>query len=135
MRTDFTDDAAWTQVVRECRGPSVEGFEANVTPIDDRALDGADWTSLRDAAWGDTDRGSVLFVVDATTVASAEHAVLVVSTSRFHAENHPDEFAAQRPFRFIPALLWGPENNLNLANLDWRDFADAVEADGVFRGF
>jgi hypothetical protein len=29
----------------------------------------------------------------------------------------------------------GVENNLSISNLDWEDFADAVDSDGVFRGF
>jgi hypothetical protein len=135
VRMNFSDDATWSRVVRECTAPNVDGFAAAVTPVDDPALEGSDWTSLRDAALrDDADRGSVLFVVDAITLASADHPVLVVSISRYYAEHHPDEFAAQQPFRCIPAELWAPENNLNLANLDWRDFAEAVDADGVFRG-
>jgi hypothetical protein len=39
------------------------------------------------------------------------------------------------PFRCIPAEMWGVENNLNIANMDWEDFADEVDADGIFRGF
>jgi hypothetical protein len=35
----------------------------------------------------------------------------------------------------IAPQLWAVENNLNLSNLDWEDFADAVDDDGVFRGF
>jgi hypothetical protein len=39
----------------------------------------------------------------------------------------------RRPFRCIPPGLWGAENNLNIANMDWVDFADAVDEGGVFR--
>jgi hypothetical protein len=31
--------------------------------------------------------------------------------------------------------MWGVENNLTIANMDFDDFAGAVQADGVFRGF
>lgn len=40
-----------------------------------------------------------------------------------------------RTFRVIPRELWSVENNLSIANMDYRDFADSVGADGVFRGF
>jgi len=40
-----------------------------------------------------------------------------------------------RSFRVIPSELWGVENNLSLANIDFEEFADAVDRDGVFRGF
>jgi hypothetical protein len=38
-------------------------------------------------------------------------------------------------FRCIPPELWGIDNNLNIANMDWAEFADAVDENGVFRGF
>jgi hypothetical protein len=135
VRTDFTDDAAWAQVVDECTRLSPEGFAASVQPVSDASLDGADWASLRDAAMLDDDRGSVLFVVDPTTLASADHPVLVVSTSGYHREQHPGLFEAMSPFRCVSSLLWSVENNLNLANLDWHDFSGHADATGVFRGF
>jgi hypothetical protein len=39
------------------------------------------------------------------------------------------------PFRVIASELPAVENNLNLSNLDWEDFADAVDDYGVSRGF
>jgi hypothetical protein len=135
VRTDFSDDAAWTRVVEECLRPSPEGFEARLQPIDDRALDGADWRSLRDAAMHQEDGGSVLFVVDATTLATADHPVLVVSTSRFYRDDLPEVFETMTPYRCIPSQLWAVENNLNLANMDWHDYAGRVDSAGVFRGF
>jgi hypothetical protein len=34
-----------------------------------------------------------------------------------------------------PPELWGVENNLNIANMDWEDFAGRVDESGVSRGF
>jgi hypothetical protein len=31
--------------------------------------------------------------------------------------------------------MWGIENNLSTANMDFAEFADEVDDDGVFRGF
>jgi hypothetical protein len=31
--------------------------------------------------------------------------------------------------------MWGVENNLSIANMDFEEFADAVGPDGIFRGF
>jgi hypothetical protein len=31
--------------------------------------------------------------------------------------------------------MWSVENNLSLSNLDYDDFANSVDAFGVFRGF
>jgi hypothetical protein len=137
MRTDFTDDDAWVRVVEEATRPSPEGFLANVSPSSDPAVDGVGWEALRDAAMATPpdEYASVLFVADSTTIATADHPILVVSTSRFHRNERPTEFAAMRPFRCVPSLLWAVENNLNLANLDWHDFAGHVDGAGVYRGF
>jgi len=35
----------------------------------------------------------------------------------------------------IPSELWGIDNNLNIANMDWQEFADHAHENGVFRGF
>ncbi|MEO6701722.1 MAG: hypothetical protein ABI140_02000 [Jatrophihabitantaceae bacterium] len=47
----------------------------------------------------------------------------------------PDLDEERSPFRVTAAELWSVENNLNLANMDWDDFAGAADSDGVFRGF
>ena len=46
-----------------------------------------------------------------------------------------DLFHGRPPFRVIVSELWAIENNLNLANMDWEEFAEAVGDDGIFRGF
>lgn len=38
-------------------------------------------------------------------------------------------------FRCVPDELWGVENNLNIANMNWEEFADKADEDGVFHGF
>jgi hypothetical protein len=38
-------------------------------------------------------------------------------------------------FRCTPAGMGGVLNNLSIANMDFRDFADRVAGDGIFRGF
>jgi len=41
----------------------------------------------------------------------------------------------QPPFRCAAEELWSIDNNLNLANMDWEEFGNYVDADGVYRGF
>jgi len=55
-------------------------------------------------------------------------------------EEHPvlvlDSFNPEvKTFRVIPSEAWGVENNLSLANMDYSEFADAADPNGVFRGF
>mgnify|MGYP000132335464 FL=1 len=42
---------------------------------------------------------------------------------------------SRRPFRCIARELWGVDNNLNIANMDWQEFADKTNRDGVLWGF
>jgi hypothetical protein len=37
--------------------------------------------------------------------------------------------------RALPDQIQGIENNLSIANMDFSDFADAVDDDGTMRGF
>lgn len=38
-------------------------------------------------------------------------------------------------FRVTPAEVAAAQNNLEIANMDFYEFADHVDRDGVFRGF
>jgi hypothetical protein len=40
-----------------------------------------------------------------------------------------------RTFRVVADELWGVAANLDMANMEFEEFADAVDEDGVFRGF
>jgi hypothetical protein len=54
-----------------------------------------------------------------------EFAVLVVNL-----RNNPHP-----PFRALPAEIQSIENNLSIANMDYQEFAQNVDSDGIFRGF
>jgi hypothetical protein len=128
VRTWFGDDSAWAALTEQVRTPSEDGFMANVTPVDDPAFEGLTAEALRDKQ---TDGPIVSFLADETALTSAEHPVLAVRVL-------PRRDGDQRdftPFRVVPAERWSVENNLNLANLDWADFARSAGPDGVFRGF
>jgi hypothetical protein len=124
VRVDFSDDAAWRQLLTDIEHETEEGFRAYVEPIDDPEFDGADWLAIK-AAVPDNDEGaSVLFVADTATLATDDHPVLVV-----------DLFSDAPPFRCDAANLWSVESNLNISNMDWDEFAELAGPDGVFRGF
>ena len=125
IRTDYSDDAAWEALCAAIRAPSPgDGFQANVAFVTDPELDGADVERVMDLLPSDLGR-SFVFVVDATAIGDPEHPVLVLDLG--------DE--PGRTFRVIPSEAWGIENNLSLANMDFHEFAESVDADGVFRGF
>jgi hypothetical protein len=124
LRTDFSDDAAWTALCEAVQAPSDEGFEAHVECISDPAFRGLTIEQLLDL----TPKGSghlFVFLADRRALSDSERPVLVVDL-----DDEPG-----RTFRVVPGSMWSVENNLSLSNLDYDDFADSVDADGVFRGF
>jgi hypothetical protein len=124
---DFASKAAWQQVRAEAQDEYEHGFAACVDPVDDPAFDRATWQEVK-AAMPVSDRSAaVLFIADHVTLTSPEHPILVVDLS--------DSPIGEPTFRCIPSELWGVENNLNQANMDWHEFANAVDDDGIFRGF
>jgi hypothetical protein len=125
IRTDYSDDAVWDAVRAAMRARTpMDGFQANVAFVSEPSLNGLDVEQIIGRLPPDR-RDSFVFVVDATTLRNPEHPVLVV-----------DLYEQQgRTFRVIPSSAWSVENNLSLANMDFGDFADSVDPDGVFRGF
>ena len=86
--------------------------------------------------------GFLVFVVDDTTIKNDEHPILVLGFSPQSVD--PKDYErkpAQTPvdqiksYRAIPSVIQAIENNLSIANMDFEDFANAVDRDGVFRGF
>lgn len=123
IRTDFSDAPAWRDVARAAAAESEDGFRANLAILDDPAFDGAEPEQLARLAAAGTGH-ACLFVADATTMSHDEHPLLCLDLRR-----------VGRSFRVVPGALWGVENNLAIANMDYEDFADAVDADGIFRDF
>jgi intein/homing endonuclease len=124
LRTDFSDDEAWTAILEAITAESLEGFRVNVAVVDDRRYESLDVGDLL-AIPEDTTPGFV-FVVDDETVTTPDHPVLVVRL-RFDGRGET--------FRSVPAGIQSIENNLSIHNMDWAEFASSVDSSGVFRGF
>jgi hypothetical protein len=123
IRTDYSDDLAWEQIAEAIRAPAGE-FRAYVAVVSDRRYQGLSAAEVVDLLPEDFDK-SFIFIGDETTVRHPEHPVLVVDLYEERG----------RTFRVIPSQMWSVENNLSIANMDFDEFVDYVEADGVFRGF
>jgi hypothetical protein len=122
LRIDFSNEAAWTDVQAAIIEP-VGDFEAHVTFVSDPEYDGISKKDLLHALEG-TAR-SYLFIVDEKTLHDTEYPIVVLDLFEDHG----------RTFRVIPREMWSVENNLSIGNMDFSEFADAVDDDGVFRGF
>lgn len=124
IRTDFSDDPTW-QALRARIGAPVGDFVAYVRFLDDRAYDGASKDEVtRLFGPGGVDHSFVI-VADPMTMSHPEHPLLVIDLL--------DD--AHRDFRAVATAVQAIENNLSIANMDFEDFADAVDADGIFRSF
>jgi hypothetical protein len=126
IRTGFANQQAWEEICRLVRAPVHEGglaFHANVEFLDDSELHNLPIQELP-ARLPAGYEYSFLFVVDPTTIAHPEFAMLVV-----------DLESGLRSFRTIPSQVQGIENNLSIGNMGFEEFAEAIGEDGIFRGF
>jgi hypothetical protein len=123
VRIDFSDQAAWEGICAEIQKP-VGGFYAYVEFLDEPAYKDMTKEQLLQLVPQNNDHGFI-FLVDRDTLSHPEHPLLVVDLW--------DE--PGREFRSIPPQIQGIQNNLSIANMDFFEFADAVDEDGVLRGF
>lgn len=124
VRTDFTDPGAWDRLQSILLSENGEGFRAYVEFIDEHANDGATWRELRDATRATSAHASVLFIADHSAHVEPDNPIQVVDLS----------IESRQPFRCIARELWAIDNNLNLANMDWEEFAALTGPDGIYRG-
>src|SRR5690349_17396898 len=127
VRTCFESQESWETVCALIRAPQYftsDPFYANVYLLDDIEFENLATDALLARVPGNYPH-SFLLVVDRITITSPEFPVLVI-----------DLYADRgRSFRAIPPQIQGIENNLSIANMDFFEFADAADTDGIFRGF
>jgi hypothetical protein len=123
LRTDFSDAVTWDAITAACGEPSPEGFGAGLSFVSDPAFAGVG-TGQVVGMPGAADRG-FLFLVDSVTITHPEMPLLAVDL-----RHEPG-----RSFRVVPTKMWSVENNLSMSNMDFFEFANNVDPDGVFRGF
>jgi hypothetical protein len=124
LRTDFSDQAAWEAIRDEIQqpGPEIEGY-CWVTFIDDRAYEGIPIDRLL-ASVPEEYRHRFMFVVDAATVTTQDHPVLVIDL----------RVPSGAKFRAVASEVYSIECNLTLGNLGFDDFARGAAETGVYRG-
>lgn len=149
VRADFTDDAAWQKVVDEVTRPvsfddsEEEAGEGDYAPyvdqVEDRYFDGATPASIS-ATWDRSrDVSGYVLLADARSIreAAAGHEITVLYLDLTPTPEDETEFGWKygRSFRVVTSEIASIETNLSIANMDFDEFADEVDPDGVFRGF
>lgn len=125
LRSDFSFNEDWEQVCELIKQSGRElGFAPYVTFVDDKQFDNIKIDMLPKGGTKECNH-FFLFIVDSMTMNQEEHPILCVDIF--------DEFG--KSFRVIPEEMWSVENNLSIANMDFSDFYEATDEDGVFRGF
>jgi hypothetical protein len=123
IRAEFSDDIAWDSIKSAITAPVGE-FRAYVDFVDDPELEGVLPEMIPSLIQPGAYR-SFVFIVDRKTFTHPDRPILVVDLI--------DE--PGRTFRVIPSEMWSVENNLSLANLDFADFVESLDDEGVYRGF
>ena len=123
LRTDFSNSTAWVAICAAIRQPDGE-FQAYVEFLSDPEYDSASVEQVLSVIPKDYSH-DFLFIVDQVALTHPEQAVLVLDL----------DFERGRTFRAIPSAMSVIENNLSIANMDFEEFANSADSDGVFRGF
>ncbi|MEU6731536.1 hypothetical protein ABZ917_48195 [Nonomuraea wenchangensis] len=126
VRTDFSDQERW-QVVRDSLGDIdkdgwADEFSGQVHVVEDPAYQGLtaeQIAALLPDGYGDP----ILVIADKVTVESQEMPFLVILLEYIWG------------MRVIAPELPGIHANLSIGNMDFGEYAESADADGVFRGF
>ncbi|MFF4763215.1 DUF6924 domain-containing protein [Streptomyces sp. NPDC001292] len=127
IRTDFSDEAAWQALRTVVTTPGEDDFLAELHIVDDPAY--RDLTTEQVVALAPAE-DDLLIVADSKALTEAEMPLLAVLRTD---EDGPEQGFAE--LRVVAEQLYSIENNIALANMDWEEFVDAAEEEGVFRGF
>ena len=137
IRTDFAHPQEWTEIQAAIIEPQTEeGFTAFVEFVDDRAYEGITPSQFLELVPADSDH-AVAFLVDAKALAHPDKPILVVNLYDYveglTGQGKGPQYGTT--FRVVPSEMWSVQNNLTISNMDWEEFADNTDGDGVFRGF
>ena len=125
LRTDFSNQTAWEAIRIEVQKPvGIFLFRANIEILDEVEHSGITKEQMLNLLPSNYNHNFIV-IVDQITMTHPEHPLLIVDLY----ENPGQEFRA------IPSAVQSIENNLSIANMDFEEFAENVDEDGIFRGF
>lgn len=125
LRTDFSNQAAWETIRAEISKPvGIFRFRANVSFIDDIEYANISKDQILGLIPPDYSH-SFIVVVDQIAISPPEHPLLIIDLFELSGNT----------FRAIPSSIQGIENNLSIGNMDFEEFAQHADQNGVFRGF
>lgn len=126
IRTDFSDERGWKAIRSRIQSP-FRPFRPEVLLVEEQEYEGVGVDELLRLI-PDDNQHSFVALADRAAMSPPDHALLLVNLN-------PYEQPRGATFRAVPSQLGGIATNLSLGNMDFREFAESVGADGVFRGF
>lgn len=123
LRTDFGNEEIWTQLCHEIVKPNDEGFIPYVEFYSNPVFKGITMQEILSGLPEDYDQ-IIMFIVDKLTIEHPDLPVLCLDL--IHVPG--------RTFRVIPSEMWSVENNLSIAKMDFEEFYNCIDGEGVFRG-
>lgn len=147
IRTNFSDNLAWTRVCHDIQKPVYNpdlriSFFANVGFLDNsqyRNLNSERVFELLPEGYNH----DFLFLADSLTMEHSEHPLLLVYFDHRLSSDEPEDkeeiIQEVKTLRVIPSCMWNVENNLSLLNLDFDDYSalapeTLVDGNKVYRG-
>jgi hypothetical protein len=124
VKTYFDNDKDWNKISKKLTDSYEMGFTTNIELFNDKRFENASIEDIIEKSKPNY-KHSFIFVADSLTFANPENSVLCIDLY--------DEIG--KSFRVISSELWGAENNLSIANMDFYEFYEGCDSDGVFRGF
>lgn len=128
VRTDFSDDRLWQEVLLSTGDEDEEEpFFPQFTVVDDRQFENLTIDELLGLVGPDR---SFVFLADSQTMTDPEHALLLVDTGSAEYENH----TPGRTVRVTQPGIESVSSGLSLGNSDFISFVESADSDGVYRG-
>lgn len=124
LRTDFSSDSKWDMICKEISNSGNDlGFKPYVKYLSSEKFKGLKTERLLNLVG--SYNHSFIFVVDSFTINHKEYPILCIDLYTKHGQM----------FRVIPSEMWGVENNLSISNMDFDEFFNTTDEDGIHRGF
>lgn len=124
IRTFFKKNSDWIIITRKLTASYEMGFKAYVDLLNDKTYEGLTSDRLIKNGIGKYKHGFI-FLADSITFSDSENTVICIDLV-----DNPG-----KSFRVIPSELWSIENNLSINNMDFIEFYESCDENGVFRGF
>lgn len=124
LRTDFSDDQKWHQICDLITKSGIEkGFRPYVEFLSDKKFENLEKERLLNR--NKDYQHLFIFLIDSITIKNNENPILCIDLYDYLGKY----------FRTIPKEMWVVENNLSISNVDFEEFYDSTDTNGIYRGF